>query len=337
VHLTGGYAPRFQAVFLAQTNSVKMALSCPSRQQVTQAVGQFIAGTDMSNQSNQSNSATILVAIIGVVGVIVTAYFSYKAGTAQLEIPIKATQTAEVRLTQIANFSIMTQPVISPSPTWMPLPTITETPTPTFTATATDIASTLLLQDDFINNKNGWQVRDLNGIESKIVGGKYIHSISCPPNYFTSYCEDRVVVPGLISRPRDLGLELDVAMKNVSPSTEVIIVFQFRRDYRDYNYYDVSFSSTGKYAVDIAYNRSQSKLLGDTAIPSFSPNTDTVNRYGFSVMNTVITPLFNGHELLSVEDGNISRGGLVYIGIFVSRGGSAVVELDNAIATVPSQ
>jgi hypothetical protein len=36
--LTGGYAPRFQAVFLAQASSVKMALSRPSRQQVTQAV-----------------------------------------------------------------------------------------------------------------------------------------------------------------------------------------------------------------------------------------------------------------------------------------------------------
>jgi len=38
VHLTGGYAPRFQAFSLAQAHSVKMALSRPSRQQVTQTV-----------------------------------------------------------------------------------------------------------------------------------------------------------------------------------------------------------------------------------------------------------------------------------------------------------
>jgi len=43
VHLTGGYAPRFLAVFLAQASSVKMVLSRPSRQQVTQTVGQFLA------------------------------------------------------------------------------------------------------------------------------------------------------------------------------------------------------------------------------------------------------------------------------------------------------
>ncbi len=41
VHLTGGYVPRFQAVFLAQANSAKMALPCPARQQVTHTVGCF--------------------------------------------------------------------------------------------------------------------------------------------------------------------------------------------------------------------------------------------------------------------------------------------------------
>jgi len=49
----------------------------------------------MKNQNNQSNTTAIIVAIIGVVGVIMTGYFSYKAGTAQLEIPLRATQTAE--------------------------------------------------------------------------------------------------------------------------------------------------------------------------------------------------------------------------------------------------
>jgi hypothetical protein len=41
VHLTGGYAPRLQTVFLAQANSVKMALPRPSRQQVTHTVGRL--------------------------------------------------------------------------------------------------------------------------------------------------------------------------------------------------------------------------------------------------------------------------------------------------------
>ncbi|HLO32561.1 MAG TPA: hypothetical protein VK249_25665 [Anaerolineales bacterium] len=39
VHLTGGYAPRFQAFSLAQASSVKVASSRPSRQPVTLTVG----------------------------------------------------------------------------------------------------------------------------------------------------------------------------------------------------------------------------------------------------------------------------------------------------------
>jgi len=34
--------PRFQAFFVAQAGSVKIALSCPIRQQVTQTVGQAL-------------------------------------------------------------------------------------------------------------------------------------------------------------------------------------------------------------------------------------------------------------------------------------------------------
>jgi hypothetical protein len=41
VHWTGGYGARFQAISLAPTNSIKMALSHPSRQPVTQAVGRL--------------------------------------------------------------------------------------------------------------------------------------------------------------------------------------------------------------------------------------------------------------------------------------------------------
>jgi len=41
VHLTGGYAPRFQAFSLAPASSVKMALPRPARQQVTQTVGRI--------------------------------------------------------------------------------------------------------------------------------------------------------------------------------------------------------------------------------------------------------------------------------------------------------
>jgi len=51
VHLTGGYAPRFQAFSLAQASSAKMALSRPARQQVTHAVGQHLLCVSIIEQS----------------------------------------------------------------------------------------------------------------------------------------------------------------------------------------------------------------------------------------------------------------------------------------------
>jgi len=56
VHLTGGYAPRFQAFSLAQAGSLKWALSCPSRQQVTHTVSQPKSIVMNNHQTNTLSS-----------------------------------------------------------------------------------------------------------------------------------------------------------------------------------------------------------------------------------------------------------------------------------------
>lgn len=267
--------------------------------------------------------------LIVLLGVLITAYFGYLGIRSQIEIPIHATQTAEARLTEFANFSNMTQSAILPSATWTPLPIVTESPTPIITATTFDVSSKVLLQDDFIDNRNGWLIQKEQGIESSIIGGKYKHTVSCPSSYESFYCGNYFLVPNLSAK--DLQFELEATIKNISPGAEVMIAFQLRRNAG--NYYTVYFRSVGRYTVNIIYNGSVNKLLEDTTIPNFSPNTDTMNRYGFYAKGTLIKPLFNGQELLLVEDGNITQAGSVYIAIFVSRGGSAIVELDNVIAT----
>lgn len=267
--------------------------------------------------------ALLLVAIVTLIGVIIKS----NTDKAIARMPIDATSTAEARLTEIANFADMTQSAIVSSATWTPSPIATKRPTSTFTATS-DVTSDVLLQDDFIDNRNGWLLQHESGIKSDIIGGKYKFTITCPQTYETFYCGNYIMVPDLSSK--DLQLELDATMKNISPSAEVMIAFQFRVNAS--NYYTVYFRSISKYTVSRSYNGSLGKLLEDTTIPSFSPNTDTVNRYGFSATDTFLQPLFNGQELQSVEDGFINQAGLVYIAIFVSRGGSATVELDNFIA-----
>ena len=220
------------------------------------------------------------------------------------------------------------------TPTQTATSTSSPTATSTFIATTTDLASDILLQDDFIDNRNGWLLLETESVKSNIIGGKYKHTITCPQTHEEFYCRNDIKVPSLSSK--DLQLELDATMKNISPSTEVMIIFQFRVIDSN-NYYSVYFRSIGKYKMNRFDNGSSDTLLEETTIPNFSPNTDTVNRYGFSAGNTFLKPLFNGQELLSVEDRVIDQGGSVNIVIVVSRGGSAIVELDNLIATDKSK
>jgi hypothetical protein len=215
---------------------------------------------------------------------------------------------------------------ITATMTSTPLPTDTQTPTFTFTPTIDVLASNVLLQDDFIDNDNGWLIQNDQIIKSKIIGARYILTIDCPPAYKYFSCGSYIQVPKLSSK--NLQLELDATIEKKLPNTDVQIIFQFRRS--GGNYYNIHFGHSGKYNVNIVHDGTQDRLLEDLTIPGYSP--DTANRYGFYTKDTKIKPLFNGQELTSVEDGTINQAGLIYIVISVSRGGSAIVELDNFLA-----
>ncbi len=92
---------------------------------------------------------TVMVALIGVIGTTITAYFGFLGIQTQLERPIKATQTAEVRLTQISLLSTVTKP---PSNSGTPSTIPTTTSTPTLTAMTGPDTSYLKLEygDPFV-------------------------------------------------------------------------------------------------------------------------------------------------------------------------------------------
>ena len=212
----------------------------------------------------------LLVAIVSLIGVIIKS----ETDKAIARLPIESTLTAEARLTEFVLSSNMTQSAIAPSATLTPVSISTETLTPIPTATISDNTSNVLLQDDFIDNRNGWLLQHEQSIESIIIGGKYKLTVSCPSNYESFYCGNYFLVPNLYAK--DLQFELDAIIKNLSPDAEVIIAFQIRRN--DGNYYTVYFRSIGKYTVNIVYNGSVDKLLEETPISGIVPNTDIANR-----------------------------------------------------------
>gem|GEM_PF-2719813 len=102
--MTGGYAPRFQAVFLAQASSVKMALPCPSRQQVTQAVRR--------STYNQSMKTKILLTVILSMVLVSCAPVSTSTPTETL-VPTATRTVTPIPPTSTAT----TEPSLTPTPT----------------------------------------------------------------------------------------------------------------------------------------------------------------------------------------------------------------------------
>ncbi|NPV56866.1 MAG: hypothetical protein HPY76_09405 [Anaerolineae bacterium] len=237
----------------------------------------------------------------------------------------EATATVEAKLTEeYKRSSVRTQSAIPPSATWTISPSVNETPTPTVTSIAN-----VILQDEFIDNRNDWFLQNDQDTTTNITGGKYKQTTNCPQTTEGSYCLAYIPVPGFSSR--DLQFEIDVEIKSLSPGADVMIPFRFRIN--DGNYYLINFRSTGKYTAGAFLDGKTHLLLEQTTIPGYNTTTETTYRYGFKVIDTLITPLFNGQELLSIEDGNINTTGSALIAIFVSKGGSAHIELDNLLAT----
>ena len=184
VHLTGGYVPRFQAVFLAQTSSAKTAYPHPTRQQVTLTVGagsEFIVEGNYMKESDKQNGSKIklkyiVVAIIfiGFISV-TTSYFTVKT---LVSTPPAFTSTP----IEIINTST---PTILPLSTLDISSTVTGTPTQQYIPI---VESNLIQNGDFENGLEGWTIgnqKELFIYETTGVSGKGICSRRYIPNVWS--------------------------------------------------------------------------------------------------------------------------------------------------------
>lgn len=200
-------------------------------------------------------------------GVMLVFYIGYLRVRSHAEMSIQTTETVDAGLTRFADLSFMNS-AISPSATSTP-----DTPIPTFTAAKADFVQNKLWQDEFIDNRNDWLLLDEQFIKSYIIDGIFRYAITCPKDFAGSYCGQYSIVRNLLSK--DLEFELDATVTNISPrDAEVLISFLFR-DKNTNNYY-VNFSSLGQYTINSFHNGSFNRLLEQTTISGFSPNTDTI-------------------------------------------------------------
>jgi hypothetical protein len=127
----------------------------------------------MSDGAKYALIGTIITAIIGLVGTALTLYFNYLEKIEPQKLALRATQTAEARLTQSALSVILTNtytpsPTPSPSPTSTPI--VSPTPmlsSPTFTATPTTPVSGV----KYCVDTSSLNVRAGPGLDYDVVGG----------------------------------------------------------------------------------------------------------------------------------------------------------------------
>jgi hypothetical protein len=114
----------------------------------------------MENSKGGSGTITIIVAVIGAIGVFVTAYFTYQG----VQVPIRATQTAEARLFTGTITALALTPAQMPSSGHTPIPSSTDTPVPSTAPTAT-IQGTIIFDMD---SDSGWVTYHTEGTTIKI-------------------------------------------------------------------------------------------------------------------------------------------------------------------------
>ena len=127
----------------------------------------------MSDGAKYALIGTIITAIIGLVGTALTLYFNYLEKIEPQKLALRATQTAEARLTQSALSVILTNtytPSPTPSPSPTSTPTVSPTPmlsSPTFTATPTTPVSGV----KYCVDTSSLNVRAGPGLDYDVVGG----------------------------------------------------------------------------------------------------------------------------------------------------------------------
>ena len=269
----------------------------------------------MSRARKKPLPVSVAVVIIATIGSILVALINIAGNFLVRQTEIHFTQTAAARTDPIS--------VLTHAPASVTLPN-TQTQI-TDTSLAQKPESKMLFEDTFIDNRNNWYVAS---IYPNIAGGKYTHKVTCPADYGSYYCGTYLEIP--FTPPKNFREEIDITILESSVNANIAVGFQLRRNNQDH-YYILYFITDRFYQLSIVYNRSELKLIPNVSSDLIENGLGITNRFGVELEDTFITPIINGQEMLQVEDGNLPNTGKTYLILFISRGHSATLELDNFI------
>jgi hypothetical protein len=203
-------------------------------------------------------------------------------------------------------------------------------------AQASESVQKILVNDNFSDNGNNWITQEEELISSYIYDGKYIHKISCPKDYVDEYCLYFIPVPDLNLRDFEIGF--DATITKLSQNPRVIIAIFARKN--ENGYYYLGFRNIGTYSFITHYLDADHSIVSSEVLGLYNRSNNSTNRYGMIVQDEFFIPKING-EVVCTE--NIGNGqcyirnkdnndeGEIDIVLFISRGDSAIISIDNLI------
>jgi len=233
----------------------------------------------------------------------------------------------------------------TPFPTFTPSLTATTTPTtiPTPTATSTEPAqaaptisagTTILFQDTFDSNANGWdsgtQSDESGDMANQIIDGKYRLSLTSKQKYFY----DISFVPNFSAK--DFLFSMDVTILDTTATTGDLALYFSLREVNGVNgkHYDFIFYNDNSYVVDAwpsaDYTTSKTVLTGNMLTAKLEKGI--TNTFAIQANGSTFTIYINGNKIDSFTDTTINEAGSMslWVGLYKANQ-SVTMDFDNLI------
>jgi hypothetical protein len=228
--------------------------------------------------------------------------------------------------------SFMGTPTPTTSPTIIPFtPTEAPTPIPTPTETPTSTPTpTILFQENFLNNNNGWNLPVASTSSSysangKIIGGKLEYFFSCA-NTSGYACENWLQIPRITAKNFDLIFETKITQNYNNAPLNIGVKFRSVSG----TYYTVYFSNKGDISVFLVGNGLNDFIVKDVFSSNINQGINETNQFEIIAQDSTFIFYANGQEVTRIEDGNNSSIGNIFLGLQLSQTSNfARVEIDN--------
>jgi hypothetical protein len=216
--------------------------------------------------------------------------------------------------------------VILPTPTVSvtPFPTATETPIPTPTPI-------ILFQENFLNNKNGWNLpvsyHPLSyTVTGKIIGGKLEYALSCSISSYIYKCENWLEIPYVTAKDFELMFDARIVYNRNNGPINIGVRFRSAAAMN----YTIYFSNKGNISVLLLGNGLNDFLARDVFSRNINQDLNETNHFKIVAKDSLFMIYANEKEIIKLEDGNNNSIGKIFLGINMPNYGNAArIEIDN--------